>query len=99
MPKESASDWSVQDGVIVGRGSAHRQSFLVWKDAEIASFELELSYRLPGKGNTGVEIRSQPDHSGKRAFEAYHADIGHVGIGADIVGAWDFHFATRKEYP
>jgi hypothetical protein len=98
VPEESASDWSVQDGVIIGRGSVQRQSYLVWKDAEIASFELELSYRLPGKGNTGVEIRSQPDRTGKRAFEAYHADLGHVGIGGQILGAWDFHFATRKEY-
>jgi len=99
VPKESASDWSVRDGVIVGHGSADRSSYLAWKDEHLTDFELELRYRLPGKGNTGVEIRSQPDLAGKRPFEGYHADLGHVGIGPHILGAWDFHFARRTEYP
>ncbi len=99
VPKESASDWTVRDGAIVGHGSADRLSYLVWKDEHLTDFELKLRYRLPGKGNTGVEIRSQPDLTGKRPFEGYHADLGHVGIGPHILGAWDFHFARRKEYP
>ena len=99
VPEQCASDWSVDDGVIAGRGSADRLSYLVWKDQHLTDFELRLHYRLPGKGNTGVEIRSQPDLSGKRPFEGYHADLGHVGIGPHILGAWDFHFARRKEYP
>ncbi len=99
VPKESASDWTVRDGTIVGHGSADRLSYLVWKDENLTDFELKLRYRLPGKGNTGVEIRSKPDLTGKRPFEGYHADLGHVGIGPNILGAWDFHFAKRKEYP
>jgi len=99
VPKESASDWSVQDGAIVGLGSADRLSYLVWKDEQLTDFVLEFQYRLPTEGNTGVEVRSQPDLSGKRPFEGYHADLGHVGIGAHILGAWDFHFASREEYP
>ena len=99
VPKECASDWSVNDGVIVGHGSADRLAYLVWKDERLTDFELTLQYRLPGEGNTGVEIRSQPDRTGKRPFEGYHADLGHVGIGRNILGAWDFHFAKRKEYP
>lgn len=99
VPKECASDWSVRDGVIVGHGSADRLAYLVWKDEQLTDFELKLQYRLPGKGNTGIEIRSQPDRTGKRPFEGYHADLGHVGIGPHILGAWDFHFAKRKEYP
>ena len=99
VPKESASDWTVRDGAIVGYGSAKRLSYLVWKDEHLTDFELELRYRLPGKGNTGVEIRCQPDRTGKRPFEGYHADLGHVGIGPHILGAWDFHFARRKEHP
>ncbi|MFC1636303.1 family 16 glycoside hydrolase [Planctomycetota bacterium] len=98
-PKESASDWSVHNGVIFGEGSADRLSYLVWKDDHLRDFELILRYRLPDKGNTGVEIRSQPDRTGKRPFKGYHADLGHVGIGPHILGAWDFHFAKRKEYP
>jgi len=99
VPADSAADWSVRNGVIVGQGRADRLVYLVWKDQQLADFELELRYRLPGKGNTGVEIRAQPDPSGKRPFEGYHADLGHVGIGPNILGAWDFHFATRREYP
>jgi len=99
VPKDCASDWSVRDGAIVGNGSADRLAYLVWKDERLTDFELEFQYRLPGEGNTGVEIRSQPDRTGKRPFEGYHADLGHVGIGPHILGAWDFHFATRKEYP
>lgn len=99
VPEESAGDWSVRDGIIVGHGSAKRLSYLVWKDAGLTDFELKLQYRLPGKGNTGIEIRSQPDATGKRPFQGYHADLGHVGIGPHILGAWDFHFAKRREYP
>jgi len=99
VPKDGASDWSVRDGAIVGHGSADRLCYLVWKEKQLTDFELELRYRLPGKGNTGVEIRSQPDLTGKRPFEGYHADLGHVGIGPHVLGAWDFHFAKRKEYP
>ncbi len=99
VPKGSMSDWSVQDGVIVGLGSADRLTYLVWKDKHLTDFELRLQYRLPSEGNTGVEIRSQPDVTGKRPFEGYHADLGHVGIGPHILGAWDFHFARREEYP
>ena len=50
-------------------------------------------------GNTGVEVHARVDRTGKRPFESYHADLGHVGIGDNILGAWDFHFATRREYP
>jgi hypothetical protein len=46
------------------------------------------------KGNTGVSIRARLDKSGKRPLESYHADIGHVGIGDLILGAWDFHFGN-----
>jgi hypothetical protein len=99
VPKDSSSDWTVRDGAIVGHGSADRLVYLVWKDEHLTDFELKLRYRLPGKGNTGVEVRSQPDLTGKRPFEGYHADLGHVGIGPHILGAWDFHFAWRKEYP
>ena len=50
-------------------------------------------------GNTGIEVRANRDLTGKRPFEGYHADLGHVGIGPQILGAWDFHFATRAELP
>jgi|GEM_PF-6356196 len=98
-PKTKASDWAVRDGVIVGRGDKGR-SCLAWKDKGLADFELTLSYRLPaGKGNTGIDIRGRPVKSGRRRYESYHADLGHVGIGPHILGAWDFHFTKRREHP
>ncbi|GIV26187.1 MAG: hypothetical protein KatS3mg027_0001 [Bacteroidia bacterium] len=62
-------------------------------------FELTFDYRLPGPGNTGVEIRAHPDPTGRRPLIGYHADLGHVGIGPHILGAWDFHFDGRREPP
>ena len=99
VPEACAGDWTVRDGAIVGHGSAKRLAYLVYKDADLTDFELHLRYRLPGKGNTGIEVRAQPDATGKRPFEGYHADLGHVGIGPHILGAWDFHFARRRESP
>jgi len=75
VPKESGSDWTVRDGVIVGHGSADRLVYVVWKGDGLADFEVKLRYRLPGKGNTGIEIRAKPDMTGKRPFEGYHADL------------------------
>jgi hypothetical protein len=98
IPIESASDWSITKGVIRGMGSVKRQSYLVYEDNLLEDFELTFSYRLPAKGNTGVSIRMRVDTTGKRAFESYHADVGHSGIGPHILGAWDFHFANRKEH-
>jgi len=98
IPPESRDDWTVEDGAIVGRGSRKRLSYLVWH-RELTDFELEFSVRMITKGNSGVEVRARIDESGKRPLEGYHADFGHIGIGPQILGAWDFHFATRAEPP
>ena len=88
------------DGAIQGVGLEDRQAYLVYAgDESLGDFELKLSYRMLTDGNTGIELRARPDSTGKRPFEGYHADLGHVGIGPQILGAWDFHFATRKEFP
>lgn len=101
-PKGKELAWSVKGGVIRGEGKENRQVYLIYSgDEELADFELKFSYRLVGKGNTGVEMRARVDKTGKRDFEGYHADLGHVGIGDGVLGAWDFHFGkgTRKEFP
>lgn len=97
MPAHTASDWSVEDGMIIGRGSKHR-SHITWKDRDVANFEMKLSYRFPGKGNSGVSIRALVDETKKRDFKSYHADFGHVGIGENVLGAWDFHTPGRTEH-
>lgn len=99
-PEELAAGWSVKDDAIQGNGIEDRQAYLVYSGNEdLSDFELKFSYRMLTDGNTGVELRARVDTTGKRAFEGYHADLGHVGIGPLILGAWDFHFATRKEFP
>ena len=76
VPKGSAGDWSVRDGAIVGIGSANRLAYLVWKERDLTNFELELSYRLPGKGNTGIEVRAQPDQDGQAAVRGLPRRLG-----------------------
>ena len=92
----TSRDWAVQDGRLIGNCQG-RSSYLLWKDQDLRDFELKLSYRLLTEANTGIDIRSRPDVTGKRAFESYHADLGHVGIGKNILGSWDFHFGSRPE--
>ena len=99
-PERLAASWSVADGAIQGVGLEDRQTYLVYAgDESLGNFELKLSYRMLTDGNSGIELRARPDMTGKRPFEGYHADFGHAGIGPQILGAWDFHFATRKEFP
>jgi hypothetical protein len=45
-----------------------------------------------------VSIRSVEDPTGKRHFQSYHADLGHVGIGEQVLGSWDFYTPGRKEH-
>ena len=90
--------WTVQDGMIVGDGDKGRSYLVYTSNRELADFELKFRYRLPDKGNTGVNLRARVDETGRRDYQSYHADLGHVGIGANILGAWDFHTPGRKEH-
>ena len=101
-PDTTYEPWSVKNGVIRGEGQEDRLIYLVYSENEsLKDFELKFQYKMVTKGNTGVEIRTRPDKTNKRPFEGYHADIGHVGIGPGVLGAWDFHFGsrTRREFP
>ena len=98
LPKHGINDFSVKDGVLVAEGSKDELVYLIYKDEKLANFELKLEYRMVTEGNSGVEVRAHVDKTGKRPFEGYHADFGHVGIGPEVLGAWDFHFAEREEY-
>jgi len=97
MPAKAAKAWSAQEGMIVGEGDKGR-SYIVYDKKDIADFEMKFSYRFPGEGNSGVNIRARKDETGKREFQAYHVDLGHVGIGKQVLGAWDFHTPGRREH-
>ncbi|MFP6873743.1 MAG: DUF1080 domain-containing protein [Verrucomicrobiales bacterium] len=96
-PKGKTKAWSVKDGIIIGEGNKGR-GYLVYENHELADFEIKISYRFPGKGNSGINLRAREDKTGRRKFQAYHADIGHVGIGGQVLGAWDFHTPGRREH-
>ncbi len=97
VPAKTAPAWSVRDGMIVGDGNKGK-GYLAFERDGIADLELKLSYRFPGRGNSGISIRARGDETGRRQFQSYHADLGHVGIGKRILGAWDFHTPGRREH-
>jgi hypothetical protein len=98
MPARTAPAWTVQDGIIVGNGDKGRGYLTYAPNKNVADLELKFSYRFPGKGNSGVSIRATHDKTRKRDFQSYHADIGHLGIGKNVMGAWDFHTPGRREH-
>jgi len=55
--------WSVRDGVIHGETTAENRAtgntFLIWKDKQIADFELRLSFRCNATNNSGIQYRSK----------------------------------------
>jgi len=97
LPAKTAPAWIVKDGMIVGDGDKGK-GYLAFERNDIADLELKLSYRFPGKGNSGISIRARKDKTGRRLFQSYHADLGHVGIGKGVLGAWDFHTPGRREH-
>jgi hypothetical protein len=92
--------WVVRDGVIRGDGDKGGRCYLAYVgNRELGNFELKFTYRLTGgKANSGVSIRAVKDTTGRRDFQCYHADLGAVGIGKQVMGAWDFHTPGRKEH-
>jgi hypothetical protein len=99
--KKVEKAWTVKDGVIHGDGDHGGRCYLVYsKNKALANFELKFTYRFPkpGHANSGVSIRAVRDETGTRDFQCYHVDLGHVGIGKQVLGAWDFHTPGRKEH-
>ena len=97
-PAKTAPAWTVQDGMIVGNGDKGRGYLTYARNKQAADLEMHFCYRFPGKGNSGVSIRAIKDDTGRRDFQSYHADIGHLGIGKNVMGAWDFHTPGRTEH-
>ncbi len=95
---QASEAWYVRDDYIVGEGKKGRCYLIYDGNRDIADFELKFSYRFPGEGNSGVNIRAVKDPTGKRDYQAYHVDLGHAGIGGKVLGAWDFHTPGRIEH-
>ncbi|MBT5704827.1 MAG: DUF1080 domain-containing protein, partial [Verrucomicrobia bacterium] len=97
MLSHGENAWFVKDGLIVGDGDKGR-GYLAYDQGDIADFEMKFSYRFPGEGNSGLNLRARTDPTGTRDFQSYHVDIGNVGIGKQVLGAWDFHTPGRTEH-
>ena len=97
-PASTSDAWTVKDGIIIGNGDLGIGYLVYARDKQLDNFELRFRYRFVGRGNSGVSIRAVHDSSKRRPFQSYHADLGHVGIGKQILGAWDFHTPGRTEH-
>jgi hypothetical protein len=77
-----ADSWRVEDGLLVcsGQGSGWLSS-----DAEYANFEVELEFRVPAGGNSGVFLRAP--HEGNPAF---------AGMEIQILDDYDAQYANLK---
>lgn len=98
FPSGSDNSWQAANGIITATGGKMRSHLTYAGNKQLSDLELKFSYRFPGKGNSGVSIRAIPDPSKKRSFQSYHADLGHAGIGKQVLGAWDFHTPGRNEH-
>jgi hypothetical protein len=76
--------WSVKDGVIVGKTTAETptkgNTFLIWKDGEVADFTLTLKYKMtPGDEkktvNSGIQYRSRVVDEANFVVAGYQADF------------------------
>ena len=92
--------WVVRDGIIRGDGDKGGRCYLAYvENKKIGNFEMKFSYRLTGdKANSGVSIRAVKDTTRRRDFQCYHADLGAIALGKQVMGAWDFHTPGRKEH-
>ena len=74
--------WSVKDGAISGQTTKDNptrgNTFLVWRESDVADFELRLDFRIVG-GNSGIQYRSK--EVGKWVIGGYQADF-------DAAGGW-----------
>jgi hypothetical protein len=76
--------WSVKDGAIVGKTTAENpakgNTFLIWKDGEVADFTLTAKYRMtPGDEkkytNSGIQYRSKVVDEANFVAAGYQADF------------------------
>ncbi len=72
--------WSVRDGAITGQTTDDNptkgNTFIIWRQGEVADFELRLKFRIEG-GNSGIQYRSK--EADKWVIGGYQADFDSGG--------------------
>lgn len=55
--------WTVEDGALTAQSTPEKpctqSNYLIWQGGEPADFELSLDFRLSGRANSGVQVRSK----------------------------------------
>lgn len=71
--------WRAEGGALVGEIVAGNEltanSFIIWDGGQPADFELIAEYRMTGKGNSGINYRSEELATPPFALKGYQADI------------------------
>lgn len=71
--------WTVQDGILVGRTTdaepIERNTFLIYQGDVPKDFVLEVTCRVLGKNNSGIQYRSKVANPAKWVVTGYQADI------------------------
>jgi|SRR6185503_8654887 len=70
--------WSVKDGTITGQTTKENptkgNTFLIYKNGDVADFELRLSYKIVG-GNSGIQYRSKVADPSNWVVGGYQGDF------------------------
>lgn len=71
--------WRAEGGALVGEIAPgvelDHNSFIIWEGGQPADFELIAEYRMTGKGNSGINYRSEELAEPRFALRGYQADI------------------------
>lgn len=71
--------WRAEGGVLVGEIKPGEElssnSFIIWEGGQPGDFELIAEYRMTGKGNSGINYRSEELAEPLFALKGYQADI------------------------
>ena len=68
---------------------------------EQENWKLRAEVQLPADW---IQSEQRGKHTGHQRpdreedFQCYHADLGAIGLGKQVMGAWDFHTPGRKEH-
>ena len=69
--------WRVEDGAITGQTTKDKMleanTFIIWREGELADFELKIEYRT--NGNSGIQYRSFEVEDKKWVIGGYQADM------------------------
>lgn len=71
--------WRVEDSALTGEVKPNNllqhNSFIIWRDAMPADFELKGQFRISAEGNSGINYRSEEVKGIPYALRGYQADI------------------------